>query len=82
MFRAILFSILNITYCHVYCVPSGLRVHKTLPGTEALFAVFDESIYSMPMSHFACEYYNSMVSSKIMEHDIQHYFFTLFFKYR
>ena len=73
MFRAILFSILKITYCLVYCVSSGLRVHKTLPGTGALFAVFDESNYSMPKSHFACEYYNSMVSSKIMEHDIQYY---------
>ena len=73
VFIAILFSILNITYCHVYCVPSGLRFHKTLPGTGALFAVFDESNYSMPTSHFACEYYNSVVSSKIMEHDIQYY---------
>ena len=27
----------------------------------------------MPKSHFACEYYNSVVWSK-MEHDIQHYF--------
>ena len=74
VFRAILLSILKITYCLVYCGSSSLRVHKILPGTGALFAVFDERNNSMSKSHFACEYYNSMVLSKIMEHDTQHYF--------